>query len=517
MRSTTVTAAAREALFGSTTPRIFTPPLVRGPAGPCSCGCALSPRTSLGFSVVDFYRDVLKIEPLPWQRWVLIHALELRPSGRFRFRTILILVARQNGKTSLVEVKNLWKMFVLRVMLIIGTAQDLETAEESWDKGVEIVESIPELAAEIAHVDKTNGKKALKLVGGPRWKIKAATRRARGLSGDDVNLDELREHQTWLAWGAVTKTTMARPNAQIWAFSNAGDDKSIVLNALQALGRAAAKNPRTADPSLGHFEWSAPDDVRCTCGRPDEVHTPDCRLRDPAARAQANPALGYTITEEALDSALGTDPEEIYRTECLCQRVTDMTPRWSVISQAVWEALADTSITPADRVGRPAFCAESTPDRSMSAIVVAFRRPDGDVQWEVVDHRPGTGWVAPRMVELIGRYDPCAVVVDKGGPAASVVDDLEAEDVEVVQPSAAEVTEAYGQVYQAIMETTGTHHCDQEELNTAVAGAGTRKVGDRLAWDRYAGSDSCPLVAATGADWGLRKFGNEGDALDNIW
>src|SRR5262249_46845026 len=156
----------------------------------------------------------------------------------FRFRTILILVARQNGKTTLVEVKNLWKMFVLRVLLVIGTAQNLDISEESWDKAVEIVESIPELAVEIAHVDKTNGKKALRLVGGSRWKIAAASRRGgRGLSGDDVNLDELREHQNWLAWAAVTKTTMARPNPQIWAFSNAGDDKSIVLNDLQKIGR----------------------------------------------------------------------------------------------------------------------------------------------------------------------------------------------------------------------------------------------------------------------------------------
>jgi hypothetical protein len=35
--------------------------------------------------------------------------------------------ARQNGKTTmLVEVKNLWKMFVLQVPLIIGTAQILD-------------------------------------------------------------------------------------------------------------------------------------------------------------------------------------------------------------------------------------------------------------------------------------------------------------------------------------------------------------------------------------------------------
>ncbi|GAA4568706.1 hypothetical protein GCM10023193_50810 [Planotetraspora kaengkrachanensis] len=70
-------------LLGSTTPRLWTPPLVTGRRGPCGCGCALTPKTSLGFSCVDFARDVLGIELLPWQRWLLIHALELRPDGRF--------------------------------------------------------------------------------------------------------------------------------------------------------------------------------------------------------------------------------------------------------------------------------------------------------------------------------------------------------------------------------------------------------------------------------------------------
>ena len=40
---------------------------------------------------------------------------------------------------------------------------------------------------------------------------------------------------------------------------------------------------------------------------------------------QANPALGYTITEEAIASALSTDPETIFRTEVLCQHVPDRT------------------------------------------------------------------------------------------------------------------------------------------------------------------------------------------------
>ena len=494
-------------LLGSTTPRVFTPPVVAGPAGPCGCGCGLTPASSLGFSAVDFAREVLRIEPLPWQRWLLIHALELQADGRFRFRTVLILVARQNGKTSLVEIKNLWKMFVLQVQLVIGTAQNLDISEESWDKAVEIAESVPELKAEIEHVDRTNGKKALRLTSGSRWKIAAASRKGgRGLSGDDVNLDELREHHTWEAWGAVTKTTMARRNAQVWAFSNAGDDRSVVLNDLHAKALAALAKPAG---TLGLFEWSAPEDVKCTCGRPEE-HMLDCRLWDRQAWAQANPALGYTITEDALASALSTDPETVFRTECLCQHVPDMNPDWSVIPRAAWVGLV--AAPPAQRELQPvAFGVDTAPDRSSSAVAVAGR-VGGRIHVEVAEHHPGTGWVVPWLVDKVTQWDPVAVVVDPAGPAGSLIPDLEAQGVVVVKVTARDLAQACGAFYDAVVPAEpdlepGLQHVGQADLDAAVAGAVRRELGDAWAWSRRTASvDISPLVAATLAAWGHTKF-----------
>ncbi|YCK35162.1 hypothetical protein ACNF49_14065 [Actinomadura sp. ATCC 39365] len=499
-----------------------------GPPGPCGCGCALTPATSSGFSAVEFGQDVIGIRPLPWQRWLLIHAHELRWDGKFRFRTVLVLIARQNGKTTIVEVKNLWKMFVLGVGLVIGTAQNLDISEESWDRAVEIVEGTPELAAEVAHVDRTNGKKAIRLAGGSRWKIAAASRRGgRGLSGDDVNLDELREHQTWDAWGAVSKTTMARPNPQVWAFSNAGDDKSVVLNELQKQGRAAAETPG-ADLALGHFEWSAPDDVKCTCGRLDGQHLLDCRLQDRTAWAQANPSLGYTITEDAIASALATDPEPIFRTEVLCQHVPDLTPEWTVIPQAAWTAVAD----PVSQIaGRVAFALDVAPDREYAAIAAAGRRPDGLLHAEitgreVLDHRPGTDWVVARAAELVKAWKPVAFVVDPASPAGSLITALEAAGVTVTAVSAREHAQACGGLYDAVVKpkdadddwATKLRHLDQAPVNTALAGAEKRTLGDAWAWARRGVHvDISPLVALTLALWGYETAPPESNPLDNIW
>jgi hypothetical protein len=482
-------------LLGSTTPRIFTPPLVSGRPGPCGCGCALSPATSLGFSCVEFAEDVLGFELIPWQRWLMVHALELRRDGRFRFRTVLILVARQNGKTTLIEVKNLWKMFVLRVPLVIGTAQNLDVSEESWDKAVEMVESIPDLAAELPKdggVVRVNGKKTLKLVNGSRWKVAAASRKGgRGLSGDDVNLDELREHHTWDSWAAVTKTTMARAKAQIWAFSNAGDDRSIVLNDLRDRAVEALNDP-SGDSSLGIFEWSAPD---------------DCPVDDPAMWRLANPSLGYPqgISPEALLAALETDPEPIFRTECLCQRVPDLVP--SKIPLTAWVNCKDPKSTIS---GGLVLSWEVSWDRSRAAIGAAGYRPDGLPHVELVDYREGTDWLAGRFGELVARHSVLAVVFNPAGPGASLLAEVTERlpvKLEPVSMTARDQANACGRIYDAAV-TGQLRQLGDDRLLDMLRKSATRTLVDAWAWDlKRASGDICGLCAVTDALHGLTLYG----------
>lgn len=540
-------------LKGSMLPRLFTPPLAQGRPGPCGCGCALTRETSLGYSLVDFVES-LGLALLPWQRWLAIHAFELHPHARrFRYRTLLILVARQNGKTTWVELKNLWKMFVLQVPLVIGTAQNLDLAEESWSKALDIVESVDFLAAEVARIDKTNGKKGLTLVNGARWLIKPSTRGGgRGLSGDDINLDELREHRNFTAWAAVSKTTMARRDAQVFAFSNAGDDGSLVLNALQEQARTTAAEmtkilvtrPSDAygdvaraglDDSMGLFEWSVPDDVKCTCmrtgGRP---HKPDCQLQDRELWAMANPSLGYAgFTEQALISALATDPEAIFRTECLCQRVPDMGT--ATIDPVVWESLHDPESRPDPK--RMTIAIDVSPSGDYGSICTYSAGDDGIGHVELTDHREGTRWIAERVATLKERYNPVAIVFDPSSSAGTValelarlliieqktreVDDYEGEwdyarnqvgKKEVWDrgglylPGSREVAAACGQFVEAVREGS-FRHIEQTPLTVAVSTAKPRPRGDAWVWGRrLADTDISPLVAATLARYAYAKL-----------
>lgn len=504
------------ALRGKETPRLWTKPLRE-----------LTPETSLGFECIDFAENVIGMRLIPWQRWLLIHLLELNPDGTFRFRTAIVLVARQNGKTTLLQVLALWRMYVDRGATVIGTAQDLDVAEETWEGAVDIAEGIPELEVEIKHVDKQNGRKTLRLKTGERYKVRAASRRGgRGLSGELVALDELREHQTWAAWGAVTKTTLARSRAQILGLSNAGDATSIVLGHLRkvaitdlaAAGEAEALAelrtlladdedlpddlPPDDDLSLGIFEWSAP---------------PGCAMDDRDGWAQANPSLGYTITERALRASLKTDDEATFRTECLCQWVTNLEP--PIFGQGAWEAQLDVKSKIGDDV---VLAVEVSLDRHWSSIVAGGRRPDDDIHVELTgkpdqsDHRRGTRWVVKRLRKIAKKlgYHPL-ILVDSGGPAVSLVPAIQNAGFDVELFDTPRMTAAAATTYDLVRDGRLWHR-EQPELDAAVMGAKKRDVGDKWCIGRR--KSSVDVTAAVAASMVAYWSEVEGaDVTESVW
>lgn len=454
-------------LLGSELPRLATPPARE-----------LTPETTRGFECIEFAEEVLGLSLMPWQKWVLVHGLELAEDGAsFRFRTLLVITSRQAGKSTLLQVLALWRMYVDGAPLVLGTAQNLSLAEETWSGALQMAEGVPELAREVAHVSRTNGDKYLRLTSGERYKVAAATRSGgRGLSSDLVLLDELREHRDWEAWSAVTKTTLARPAPQVLGFSNAGDGRSVVLASLRDKALAGAADRSS---TLGVFEWSAPD---------------GCALDDRAGWAQANPALGHTMTEQAILAALETDPEDVFRVEVLCQWVTSV---GAAISAPAWRSLADADVVRGQEV---VFALDVAADHSTASLAVAWLRPDGAAHVMLADHREGVEWVAARCVELLDRWGG-RLVVEQTGTAGFLLPALGSAPVEMV--SRRFYADACSALDAAV--TAGTiRHGNQATLNEAVALAHWTLSGD--ADQRVLSRKDprvSPLVAATLALHGL--------------
>lgn len=527
-------AALDSELRGSTIPRIYTPPLH-----------VLEPRSeeaeywTYGYSVIDFAQEILGERLLDWQKWLYVHALELNEDGTFRFKTVLILVARQNGKTTWARILIAWFLFVFGVKLVLGTSQDLDTAEEVWNGVVAYCdpddeESLESLRSEVSKVWRVNGKKALQLKGHRRYKTKATTKGAgRGLSGDLIFMDELREQRNWDAWAAITKTTIARPNALTVTCSNAGDAGSVVLHHLRKTahdrlgdpdglnkeapaavldieapeivltpkGRDMAGDEPGFDTTMGIFEWSA---------------LPNANKWDREAWQAANPSLGELITERTLISAAETDPDEVFRMECLCQ--------WEVGSldgpfpPGAWQGGVDgDSQIPVEN--RVVYCVDVEADRSRAFVGVAGFRADGDVHVEVA---------AAFDPDRIGKWfqaragnDALEVVVqERGAPASSFIDVLEGIDgVEVVRWGGAELGIGCGRFYDAVRRSAPgklveskpssglrAWHRQQPVLDLVAATAVTKPAGDAWFWDRSKSPQgAAPLMAVTGAFWCLTR------------
>lgn len=388
--------AASVDVVGSPVPRLHTPPLR-----------ALTPETSHGFELVEFARKIGQ-PLLPWQETAAIAALELNPDRRkpgdavYRFRTVVILVGRQSGKTTLLKTWALWRMVRDAHAVVVGTAQQLRTAHESWSGVVDYAERNG-LATERGAVRKSNGEQTLTLSNGSRYLISAASRSAgRGFSVDLLIMDELREQRTEDAWAALTPTILARELGQVVCISNAGDDESVVLNKQRALALSGTER------TVGLLEWSAPD---------------GCDLQDQDAWAMAVPGLGHVISAENLRAAINGCSPTYARTEYLCQYVSALNP---AIDPAGWQAGSDPTGSLGPLRGSLSAGIDVSLDGNHVALVAAATAADGRVRVEPIASWDSTMEARRELPEILAKLAPVELAWFPGGPAASLAPVLSA-------------------------------------------------------------------------------------------
>lgn len=465
--------------------------------------------TSAGRDVIDLAATAgLVLDP--WQEYCLLHGMGEREDGKWAAFECAVVVSRQNGKGGIFEARCLAGLFLLDERLLLYSAHEFKTATEMFLRMKALVDNTDAFRRRVRRIRTSHGDEGIELLSGQRLRFVArSTGSGRGFSGD-VNIMDEAFNLPDTAVDALMPTMSARPNPQVWYGSSAAD-KSIAP--CEQLARVRRRGIAGDDPSLFYAEWSI-DPHTDQCARDDEgvvTCTDHDNPDDPVSWAKANPALGIRISEEHVARERASMGAKGFGRERLGvgDWPVDVESQWEVIPEAKWRALADES---SELVGRVAFGVHVSPDRQWAAIGVAGRRADGLTHIEVIDHRPGTKWVTERAVQLVQRWDPCAIVVDAGSPAGSLIADFEAEGLEVVKPTAREVTHAFGQVLDAVAPEQGEpslRYMPHPALDAAVAGAVTRKLCDARAWDSRAASvDICPLVAVTGAAWGFATRGH---------
>jgi len=318
-------------LLGVQTPRIHTP---------------LNDLPSRGGDLIDLAAS-LGVDLMQWQKFALIHTHKYKADGRWASPTNCIVVARQNGKSFLQQIRILGGLFLWDEPLQIGQAHTLNTSLEQFRQMMWTIEANDSLAKQVKKVRLNHGAEEIETKMGTRFMVRAGGSAARGISRPStIHLDELLRMNNMDSYASLRYTLMAAPNPMLMGYTNAGDNTSVVLNSFR--DRAMASIGGVID-DIAYFEWSSPT---------DEITLENAR--------HANPAMGVTIHEDNIRSVLN-DPPNVVMSEVLCRWVVAIQ---NIVDAAAWNNCLDKTVD-LDPEKTTWLAIDLSPDRKHASLVGA--------------------------------------------------------------------------------------------------------------------------------------------------
>jgi len=264
---------------------------------------------------------------------------------QWRYQEVAIITARQNGKT---------KILLPRVVMGLERGERMIHAAQVREISREVLMQLSPNLPKGYKLRQANGQESITSPNGGEYRIVAAQRGSRGLSADLLIVDELREFEDFDFIAAAAPTIFASANPQILYLSNAGTERSVVLNDL--------KN-RAESPNVAYLEWSA---------------APDRAADDHEGWLEANPSIGYghqTIErlQSLYDKYSNSGELEVFETEHLCRWVKSMLPR--LVADTAWQQCRGRLETP----NRPAMGISVDPSGRRASAALAWKQSDGSI------------------------------------------------------------------------------------------------------------------------------------------
>lgn len=444
-----------------------------------------------------------RMQPMPWQRDFLDVACEIDPrTGLFWYRTCILILPRQGGKTTLVRGRANYRAIVQPRSQILYTAQDRNKARQRMEKTIyEPLRDSP-LKKYIGKPRWSPGSEVVRWRNNSELRIESLSKTAgHGDTLDDAFIDEAFAHKDNRIEQNVSPTQITVQGAQKWITSAAGSMESTFLMGKRDKGRELVK--QQADGRTLYWEFSAPLDA-----------DPD----DPATYLLCHPAIGHTIRlEDIIDERDNMEAEEFER--AYLGWWPSVAAADAPIPMGAWAHNYVGELEDTWR-GKPLWSIDISPDRTWSAIGLAAKSYDPKARafLEVIDHEEGTAWVIPRLVDLAQRFGGKRVVLDGSGAAASLDKDLEAYGFEVVRLSPRERMDACGALYDDVIQEK-VKYLDDPVLTGALRSATKIRAVGGEAWIFSRGksrADITPLYAVTLARYAYTTLPPEYDVFETI-
>lgn len=463
--------------------------------------------------------------PRPGQQYIADVALERLdgPGSRWAYETSDVIVGRRFGKTLLELGIPLYRMMLGDIELPNGltvpfrgahTAQNLTAARrrflddlveplrgflsaEEWETRVHEVLAASQTSLGIDLDPHLDGQPASgRHAHSQRTTVVPPTYDGvRGEGYAHLSFDEIltfnREQGQGLMSGARATMKDFLGHAQMWRASNVGtfSDSKTWIRDIRDRGREAVE--RDAGTGQAYFEWSIPEDADPLDERTWWDYYP--------------PLSDGSVLIEDLRTDLGELSVEAFAAEYLGRWPDAIaSAAWLAITQRDWDAAATRDRMPTDTPA--ALGAHTDPYGRSSTIVAATMRPDSaTVMIEVVDHRPGSGWLEPRLRELAG--DVAAVGLDDYGAGHDLLEQLGADEDLAGRLVGTSGQAKYAACYafdaglreQRVQWIASDYH----QPLVDAAKAAQRTSGRTWQWEERVATSQTPIVAATLAMWAL--------------
>lgn len=442
--------------------------------------------------------DAVRIPLDQWQGDIFRVMGQLDPDGSYTHETVVFSVPRQAGKTHLVRGYAFAQCLAHPNTTVAWTAHATKVANESFQSLMSICDE-PDIKPHILKVIRTAGQEAIIFKNGSR--IITAARERGGIRGfAKVRILVLDEAQilTEAAMSDMVPTMNQAENPQIILLGTPPkpkDRSEVFTYSRRECLEAFEKGEDTG--GVAYIEFSADGDAESD---------------DRKQWAKANPSFPRHTPASSIVRMRKNMTEDNFRREALGIWDDESAPE--VISEEVWDAAeSSTSIIQ----GRVTVCVDVAPDGASASVVMAGESSEGGWHVELVENRKGFAW-APRYVAELVKANPSVrnVVVDAGGPARAVIEDLARLRVRVESPNVRDVGAA-AEKFVSDTRCGDLKHIGQVQMWAALKVVRKRQVGgyDMWAWNRLNESaDITPISAASLALWGAqrRKVRNPGSA-----
>jgi hypothetical protein len=285
---------------------------------------------SYGPAVAAWSERVLSRTLFDWQKVALDGQLTHDENGDLMFREALTSCARQNGKS--VALTSLCGFFLTDWSAMRGKPIHVLSVANKLDRAVAIFNELaPVLEAQFeGHVTWSYGRNKVEMPNGSTWEVRAATPNLHGGTYDLIVVDEIWNVSEEVYFDALRPSQIAVKSPLLSSWSTSGDESSKTMQRLREAAIGAIDQQKQT--RLYFAEWSLPSGA-----------DPNLEIN----YGYANPALGQTITLEALQAAAETPDRAAFLRAHLNLWVSSA-DAW--IQPGVWDKLFTESDCPAGGV-----------------------------------------------------------------------------------------------------------------------------------------------------------------------